>query len=108
LPRRNALRQARYANRRCAARLKKEVVMKSGETCLHRLVDKWLAPATVLNVHVVRSGRMPAQRARFVFIEAVTPSGTRGMFFFRHQDGGWRVFPPHDVRPSLCVDALAA
>jgi hypothetical protein len=102
------MRQARYAHRRSAARLKKEFVMKSREACLHRLVDKWLAPATVLHVRVVRSGRMPAQRARFVYIEAATPAGPRGMFFFRHQDGCWRVFPPHDVRPSLGIDALAA
>jgi hypothetical protein len=82
--------------------------MNSGETSLHRLVDKWLAPATVLHVRVVRSGRMPAQRARFVYIEAVTPTGPRGMFFFRHQNGCWHVFPPRTARPSLCVYPLAA
>ncbi|CAB3764802.1 hypothetical protein [Paraburkholderia humisilvae] len=82
--------------------------MNTRETSLHRLVDKWLAPATVLHVRVVRSGRMPAQRARFVFIEAATPTGTRGMFFFRHQDCCWRVFPPHIARPSLTVYPLAA
>jgi hypothetical protein len=82
--------------------------MNARETSLHRLVDKWLAPATVLHVRVVRSGRMPAQRARFVFIETHTPSGTRGMFFFRHQDRCWRVFPPHAARPTLCIYPLAA
>ncbi|MFC0401584.1 hypothetical protein [Paraburkholderia rhizosphaerae] len=82
--------------------------MNASETSLHRLVDKWLGPATVLQVRVVRSGRMPAQRARFVLIETITSTGTRGMFFFRHQDRCWRVFPPHATRPSLTVYPIAA
>ncbi|HVE07580.1 MAG TPA: hypothetical protein VNE00_10040 [Paraburkholderia sp.] len=82
--------------------------MNSSATSLHLLVEKWLAPATVLHVRVVRSGRMPRHRARFVYVETRTPEGLRGMFFFRHEDQCWHVFPPHAARPSLCVQALAA
>jgi hypothetical protein len=82
--------------------------MNSSARSLHLLVDKWLAPTTVLHVRVIRSGRMLRQRARFVYVETHTPDGPRGMFFFRHEDRCWHVFPPHDARPTLCVHALAA
>ncbi len=82
--------------------------MNTGETSLHFLVDKWLAPAGAVKVRVVRSGRMPECNGRFVYIETSTPKGPRGMFFFRHDDGCWRVFPPCAVRPSMCADRLAA
>jgi hypothetical protein len=34
------------------------------------------------------------------------PGGSLALFFFRHGDGVWHVFPPGDARPSMSTGAL--
>ncbi|RQR23323.1 hypothetical protein DIE22_37205 [Burkholderia sp. Bp9142] len=69
-------------------------------------VDKWLAPSARVPARIVRFSRMPAQRRRFVCVEAVHPARTIAIFFFRHDDGSWWVFPPADRRPAMTARAV--
>jgi hypothetical protein len=43
----------------------------------------------------IRSHRMDRGR-RYVCVETLSPAGVRALFFFRHDDGNWSIFPPPD------------
>jgi hypothetical protein len=45
---------------------------------------------------------------RYVRVETSQPTGTRSLFFFRHDDGYWCVFPPDSDRAKMHVERLAA
>jgi hypothetical protein len=73
----------------------------AAERSLHHLVHKWLAPAASARIRVIRFGRISGDGARFVHVEASAPTGSRALFFFRHDDGCWCVFPPRIARPAM-------
>ncbi|MGU7782835.1 hypothetical protein [Burkholderia sp. PU8-34] len=79
--------------------------MNGTESSLRMQVDKWLAPSARVPARVVRFSRMPAQRRRYVCVEAAHPAGTIAIFFFRHDDGSWCVFPPADRRLAMTARA---
>lgn len=79
--------------------------MNGTESSLRMQVDKWLAPSARVPARIVCFSRLPAQRRRFVCVEAVHPAGTIAIFFFRHDDGSWCVFPPADRRPAMTPQA---
>ena len=79
--------------------------MNSAETSLRTLVDKWLAPNARVPARVVRFSRTQQQRLRYVCVEAVHPARTIAIFFFRHDDGTWCVFPPASTRPAMTARA---
>ncbi|MCC8392413.1 hypothetical protein LJ656_07410 [Paraburkholderia sp. MMS20-SJTR3] len=66
--------------------------MKTAKRNLRSLVDKWLTSATP--VRLTRVGRTGANCTRCIHIEARRADGLVGLFFFRHDDGSWQVFPP--------------
>ncbi|WP_434660765.1 hypothetical protein P5W99_11075 [Paraburkholderia sp. A3BS-1L] len=66
----------------------------SGNKSLRYQVEKWLAPAPASPVHVTEFGRTRRGRTRYVCVETSSPAGLRVLFFFRHDDGTWHVFPP--------------
>ncbi|RCJ07558.1 hypothetical protein DDK22_16275 [Cupriavidus necator] len=69
--------------------------MKStNEQSLRFQVDKWLAPSPTSSIHVVEFSRTLSGRRRYVCVETVHPAGSRALFFFRHDDDCWHVFPP--------------
>jgi hypothetical protein len=90
--------------------------MKStSEQSLRCPVEKWLAPAPAIPVHVTRFSRTGWNGQRYVCVETSSPDGTRALFFFRHDDGSWCVFPPTadrwkmtTVRPVSRVVAAAS
>ncbi|WP_213309064.1 hypothetical protein [Paraburkholderia sacchari] len=55
-------------------------------------VEKWLAPTTP--VHVTAFGHTRSGGARYVCVETRRAMGFHALFFFRHDDGYWNVFPP--------------
>nr|WP_091996609.1 hypothetical protein [Paraburkholderia lycopersici] len=55
-------------------------------------VEKWLAPASALPVHVIEFSRTRRGGSRYVYV--ATADGSRALFFFRHDDGAWSVCPP--------------
>ena len=62
--------------------------------------EKWLGVGEGAPLHVLFTGRTRA-RHRYVCIEAPRAASTRALFFFRHEDGAWRVFPDHAPYPSI-------
>jgi len=64
-------------------------------------VDKWLAPTSEMTVHVTAFSRTPAGGRRYVCVETWSAVGARALFFFRHDDGNWYVFPPRDDTRNL-------
>jgi hypothetical protein len=79
----------------------KETDMNTAEKSLRYLVEKWLAPNPTMSIHVVQFGRISLDKRRYVRVEASAPTGSRAMFFFRHDDGCWCVFPPAIARPAM-------
>jgi hypothetical protein len=71
-------------------------------------VEKWLAPASTSLVHVSEFGRTRWGRTRYVCVETSTPAGVRVLFFFRHDDGTWHVFPPAVDRRKSTAEPIAA
>jgi hypothetical protein len=67
---------------------------------LHGLVEKWLAPTPAAPARVTQFGRTAGNR-RFVCVEVSHPTWPRAIFFFRHDDGFWRVFPPASQWPTM-------
>ncbi|MFM0401960.1 hypothetical protein PQR30_21070 [Paraburkholderia aspalathi] len=56
-------------------------------------VEKWLAPAPATPVRVTAFSRTRLGGRRYVCVESASPSGTHMLFFFKHDDGSWYVFP---------------
>lgn len=64
------------------------------EQSLRSQVEKWLAPAPATAVHVTAFSHARLGGRRYVCVETSSPVGARALFFFRHDDGNWCVFPP--------------
>ena len=78
------------------------------EQSLRFQVEKWLAPGPTIPVHVTEFSRTRWARRRYVRVETAQLGGLRALFFFRHGDGYWCVFPPTADRPRMTADRLAA
>ncbi|WP_084792067.1 hypothetical protein [Cupriavidus necator] len=82
--------------------------MKStNEQSLRLQVEKWLAPSPTTPVHVIEFSRTLSGRRRYVCVETTQPAGLRALFFFRHDDGCWRVFPPAVDGSKMSAHRLA-
>jgi hypothetical protein len=81
--------------------------MRSDEQSLRRLIEKWLAPTPAMPVRVTRFGHARSSQRRYVCVEASQPARPLAIFFFRHDDGSWCVFPPTE-RPAMRADPRAA
>ncbi|MFM0631546.1 hypothetical protein [Paraburkholderia xenovorans] len=80
--------------------------MSPTEKTLRWAVEKWLAPTPATPARVVRFCRTQMHR-RYVCVEAMGPRGLLSIFFFRHDDGSWHVYPPAQVRPAMTVRRTA-
>jgi hypothetical protein len=82
--------------------------MKSAyEQSLRYQVEKWLAPGNV-RVHVMEFGRTLAERRRYVRVETLQGAASKSLFFFRHDDGHWCVYPPAPKQRNMRCELLAA
>lgn len=68
--------------------------MNPAEKSLRSLVDKWFAPNPATPVRITRFSRTRLHQRRYVCVETWRPTGPLAIFFFRHDDGSWCVFPP--------------
>ena len=68
---------------------------------LRLLVEKWLAPTEDSPARVVRFGHTQPDRYRYVCVETFRREHLVAIFFFRHDDGTWQVFPPEVRRLTL-------
>ncbi|MBC8752265.1 hypothetical protein OKW42_004724 [Paraburkholderia sp. WC7.3d] len=82
--------------------------MRSVDRSLRLLVEKWIRPTPATPVRVIRFGRIPSSRRRYVCVEALLPAAALVIYFFLHDDGTWHVFPPAVERPAMSVLRLAA
>jgi hypothetical protein len=90
--------------------------MIASEQSLRVLVEKWLGAVSAGHLHVRSIHRIRAGRRRCVCIEVERASGSAfssafnsfTLFFFRHDNGAWHVYPPATVRPAMSLSRLAA
>ena len=75
--------------------------MNATENSLRNQVDKWLAPTYAMRTRVIEFSRLSLHRRRYVCVETSGPMGTLALFFFRHDDRSWRVYPPDTARPAM-------
>lgn len=79
---------------------------------LRAMADKWLALRADTLVEVTRyaQGREHAHKGkrRCVYIRALGMASEVGLFFFRHDDGAWYIFPPSDASPVVRIFGEAA
>ncbi|RKR31522.1 hypothetical protein B0G82_7701 [Paraburkholderia sp. BL17N1] len=80
--------------------------MSSNGTSLRSLIDKWLAPAPGSTISLSRPRHAKTRSIRCVRVESLGASGAQAIFFFRHDDGSWCVFPPALERPSFRAIAM--
>ncbi|NVH71865.1 hypothetical protein FSB08_04670 [Paraburkholderia sp. JPY432] len=75
--------------------------MKRGESSLRSLIEKWLAPTATAPVHVTRCTFANSSQTRCVLARSSASERSLAIFFFRHDDGAWRVFPPPPRKPEM-------
>jgi hypothetical protein len=80
----------------------------ASEQSLRFLVEKWLAPGPSIPVRVTEFSRTRMGRRRYVRVETALAAGARGLFFFRHDDGCWCVFPPTADNRNVVKEAVGA
>ncbi|MFM0741488.1 hypothetical protein PQQ51_29990 [Paraburkholderia xenovorans] len=80
----------------------------ASEQSLRFLVDKWLAPGPSSTVHVTEFSRTRVGGRRYVRVETCVEAGALSLFFFRHDDGCWCVFPPTADTPKWTGQPRAA
>jgi hypothetical protein len=79
----------------------REQGMKVDENSLRKQVEKWLAPTPAMPAQVIQFSRSPANNRRYVCVQVARPTFSLAIFFFRHDDGAWRVFPPSSEGPAM-------
>ena len=82
--------------------------MTNARETLRSMVDKWLAPNLLEEVRVTEFRHIGPNRDCYVRVEASRASGAIALFFFRHDDGSWCVFPPARKQPSMSTSLRAA
>jgi hypothetical protein len=93
----------------CAFSLDRRTKMTNHrEQSLRCVVEKWLAFNPPGTAKVIAFGRTPPRRGHYVCIETTHDSGSVTLYFFRHGDGCWRVFPPATTLPKMALERLAA
>lgn len=68
-------------------------------------MEKWLAVATGLPRGNTRIATARRASRHCVCVEALLPRGPIQIFFFRHADLTWQIFPPEPTRPAMCVES---
>nr|WP_246356313.1 hypothetical protein [Paraburkholderia humisilvae] len=86
--------------------------MSTSRKTLRSVVEKWFSLTKSRPSHVTRLSRAAGYGRHCVLVEAARHEGALSIFFFRHVDGSWNVFPPATERPSMMAarssDANAA
>ena len=81
---------------------------KNGARPLRLLIEKWFGSSASIPCRVTEFGRTRSNRRRYVCVEAKRATGSLAIFFFRHDDGSWHVFPPAAESTVSCSGAHPA
>lgn len=68
-------------------------------------IKKWLSPANTGSIKLTRHDNANVQCVR---AELISAPRSQVLFFFKHPDGAWRVFPPRPSHPTMRFWAAAA
>jgi hypothetical protein len=77
--------------------------VSSTKNSLRKVVEQWLVPDSANAVRVTAFRNRRSSHECYVRVETLTASGPVALFFFRHQDGEWRIFPPNRERPAMRI-----
>ncbi|MFM0133274.1 hypothetical protein PQR09_36250 [Paraburkholderia sediminicola] len=77
--------------------------MSTAKNSLREIVEHWLAPDPADGLRVTEFRNRRSNQGCYVCVETLTATGPVALFFFRHQDGAWRIFPPSRERPAMRV-----
>ncbi|WP_410835111.1 hypothetical protein [Paraburkholderia sp. SIMBA_030] len=80
----------------------------TGEQSLRLVVEKWLGFNRLRAARVTAFDRTASGGKRYVCVETMHDGEKLALFFFRHDDGCWRVFPPAPTLPEMTPEHLAA
>lgn len=78
------------------------------EQSLRYAVEKWLGFRRLRATRITASRRSAATGKRYVCIATMHGDEHFALFFFRHDGGCWRVFPPARTMPAMAYERLAA
>nr|WP_223216867.1 hypothetical protein [Paraburkholderia phenoliruptrix] len=78
--------------------------MASEQNSLRAIVEDWLGPEPAKRVRITefRNGR--SKDECYICVETLRAGSPITLFFFRHRDGAWRIFPPDRERPAMRVN----
>ncbi|HZZ13238.1 MAG TPA: hypothetical protein VFE79_21335 [Paraburkholderia sp.] len=75
--------------------------MNRRESALRLMIGKWFVSTPTIPVRIKRLERPRSGRRRYVAVEVSRGAGGAAIWFFRHHDGSWKVFPPEVERPAI-------
>jgi hypothetical protein len=75
--------------------------MNDWKHSLRKTVEYWLSPSPSALVRVMRFKNRRRPNECFVKVSTSETGAAAEMYFFRHEDGTWRVFPPSRTLPAL-------
>ncbi|MCO5397800.1 hypothetical protein [Ralstonia soli] len=70
--------------------------MNANRTSLGALIEKWLGAGASTPKRIIRL-RDSGRHNVCVEVKVARMAGEASLFFFRHEDGSWQVFPPSQV-----------
>jgi hypothetical protein len=73
--------------------------MTEGRMSLRAVIDKWVGRTATNPIKIVRHG--DARSGRYVLVSLSRSATMQTIFFFRHDNGSWNVFPPETQRPAM-------
>ena len=77
--------------------------MAAGQKSLRAMVEHWFPPSCSKDVRVTVFKNRPSKHECYVCVATFRDGGLLEMFFFRHKDRTWRVYPPNGERLALRV-----
>jgi hypothetical protein len=67
------------------------------------MVESWLTPDPSKGIRVTEFRNRRSSQECYVCVETLKAEGPVTLFFFRHEDGAWRIFPPARERPTMRI-----
>ena len=80
----------------------------AANTSLRFQIEKLVGSTRAPSARVRLLARSRSGQIRRVCVQIERPTGSFALFFFRHADGTWRIFPPSQRRPEMGIGREAA
>ncbi|VVE58001.1 hypothetical protein PTE30175_05165 [Pandoraea terrae] len=80
--------------------------MLTEDRSLRSVVEKWFGRDSHSSLHLSRVMHSQLGRNHCLRVDLPHSGNFITVFFFRHDDGGWSVFPPATKRGSLYVSSF--